>query len=57
MTTKFGTVYESHGIRKDVYYNMIYELLDFIKEKGLTTRQAQSLFIDSADAILDLKLE
>lgn len=57
MTTKYGTTYDSCGIREDLYYDMIYKLIDFAKEKGLTTRQAQKLFVDSADAMLDEKLE
>ena len=57
MTTKYGTTYNSCGIREDIYYDMIYELINFTKEKGLTTRQAQKLFIDSADAVLDEKLK
>ncbi|MEY8352615.1 hypothetical protein AALB39_04570 [Lachnospiraceae bacterium 54-53] len=57
MTTKFRTTYDSCGLREDLYYDLIYELINFAKEKELTTRQAQKLFIDSADAILDKKLK
>jgi len=57
MTTKYEFTYDSCGIMEDTYCDMICELINFTKEKGLTTRQAQKLFIDMADAVLDLKLK
>jgi|GEM_PF-5384969 len=57
ITTKFGTTYKSRGVEEEIYYEMIYSLINFAEEKGLTTRQAQNLFIDSADAVLDIKLK
>ena len=57
-TTKYGTSYESPtGLQEDNYYGMMYELIDYIKEKGLTTRQAQKLFIDCSDMVLDEKIQ
>ena len=54
--TKYGTGYEAPvGLSEDNYYDLMYELIDFYKIKGLTTRQAQKLFIDCADMILDVK--
>lgn len=55
--TKYGTSYEiPNGIKELNYYELMYQLIDLIKEKGLTTRQAQKLFIDCSDMLLDLKL-
>ncbi len=34
---------------------MMYDLIDYIKENELTTRQAQCLFTDCANIILDVK--
>lgn len=57
-TTKYGTSYESPtGLQEDNYYGMMYELIDYIKEKGLTTRQAQKLFIDCSDMVLDITID
>lgn len=53
---KYGKCYETpKGIQEDNYYELMYEFIDLAKEKGLTTRQAQSLFTDCADMILDVK--
>ena len=55
-TTKYGTGYEAPiGLPEDKYYDLMYELIDFCKIKGLTTRQAQKLFVDCSDMILDVK--
>lgn len=59
MTTKhskYGKGYETpNGLQEDNYYEMMYDLMDYVNKKGLTTRQAQSLFTDCADMILDVK--
>lgn len=56
-TTKYGTSYETPiGLQEENYYEMMYDLMDYIKEKGLTTRQAQKLFIDCADMVLDINV-
>lgn len=53
---KYGKVYDTpHGLQEDNYYEMMYDLMDYVNKKGLTTRQAQSLFTDCADMILDVK--
>jgi len=53
---KYGKAYNSPiGLQEDNYYEMMYYLMDYIKEKGLTTRQAQCLFTDCADMALDIK--
>ncbi len=44
------------GLQEDNYYEMMYDLMDYVNKKGLTTRQAQSLFTDCADMILDVNL-
>ncbi len=54
--TKYGTSYESPiGLNQDLYYEMMYEFINLVKIKGLTTRQAQKLFIDCSDMVLDIK--
>lgn len=54
--TKYGKGYETpNGLQEDNYYEMMYDLMDYVNKKGLTTRQAQSLFTDCADMILDVK--
>lgn len=54
--TKYGKSYDTPmGLQEDYYYEMMYDLMNYIKEKGLTTRQAQKLFTDCADMILDIK--
>ncbi len=53
---KYGKPYNTPiGLQEDSYYEMMYDLMDYIKEKGLTTRQAQCLFTDCADMVLDVK--
>lgn len=55
-TTKYGKGYDTPiGLEEDNYYEMMYDLIDYIKDKGLTVRQAQCLFIDCADMVLDTK--
>lgn len=54
--TKYGTSYEAPiGLQEENYYEMMYDLMNYVKEKGLTTRQAQKLFTDCSDMILDVK--
>lgn len=54
---KYGKAYDTPlGLQEENYYEMMYDLIDYVNKKGLTTRQAQSLFTDCADMILDVKL-
>lgn len=54
--SKYGKAYNTPtGLQEDNYYEMMYDLMDYINEKGLTTRQAQSLFTDCFDMVLDVK--
>lgn len=56
-TAKYGRGYETpQGISEDKYYEFMYEFIDLAKVKGLTIRQAQKLFVDCSDAVLDSKL-
>lgn len=56
-TTKYGKGYEApHGLTEDKYYELMYEFVNFTKVKGLTVRQAQKLFVDCSDIILDFKI-
>lgn len=53
---KYGKAYDTPlGLQEDNYYEMMYDLMNYVNKKGLTTRQAQSLFTDCADMILDVK--
>lgn len=53
---KYGKAYYTPtGLQEDNYYEMMYDLMDYINEKGLTTRQAQHLFADCFDMVLDVK--
>ena len=55
-TTKYGKGYETpQGLEENKYYELMYEFVDLAKVKGLTIRQAQKLFTDCADMILDIK--
>ena len=57
-TTKYGKGYETpQGLEENQYYELMYEMVDLAKEKGLTVRQAQKLFTDCADMVLDIKTE
>lgn len=60
MTTtisKYGKLYEHpNGMDENKYYELMYEFVDLAKVKGLTVRQAQKLFIDCADAVLNTDL-
>lgn len=54
---KYGKAYDTPlGLQEDNYYEMMYDLMNYVNKKGLTTRQAQSLFTDCADMILDVSL-
>ena len=54
---KYGKAYDTPaGLEEDSYYEMMYDLMDYVNEKGLTTRQAQKLFTDCTDMILDVKI-
>lgn len=53
-TTKYCKGYETpQGLEESKYYKLMYEFVDLIKEKGLTVRQAQKLFTDCADIVMD----
>lgn len=53
---KYGKAYNTPtGLQEDSYYEMLYDLMDYVNKKGLTPRQAQSLFTDCSDMILDVK--
>lgn len=55
-TAKYGKAYNTPtGLQEDNYYEMMYDLMDYVNRKGLTTRQAQNLFADCFDMILDVK--
>lgn len=55
-TAKYGKGYRTPtGLEEDNYYEMMYDLIDYIKQKGLTVRQAQQLFADCFDMVLDVK--
>lgn len=55
--TKYGKGYETpQGLEENKYYDLMYEFVDLAKVKGLTVRQAQKLFIDCADMVLDIKI-
>lgn len=53
---KYGKSYETPtGLQEDNYYEMMYDLMDYVCKKGLTIRQAQKLFVDCFDMVLDVK--
>lgn len=53
---KYGKAYNPPvGLQEDNYYEMMYDLINYVKRKGLTVRQAQNLFTDCFDMILDVK--
>ncbi len=55
--TKYGTSYTSPiGLSKEDYYELMYQQMEFIQKKGLTIRQAQKLFTNCADMVLDVKI-
>lgn len=55
-TAKYGKGYHTPtGLEEDNYYEMMYDLINYIKQKGLTVRQAQQLFADCFDMVLDVK--
>lgn len=57
MATKNEKCYETpNGLQEDDYYEMIHNLMNYINKKGLTVRQAQKLFTDCANMVLDTKI-
>ncbi len=53
---KYGKAYNTPiGLQEDSYYEMMYDLMDYVNRKCLTTRQAQHLFADCFDMVLDIK--
>lgn len=56
--TKYGTRYSAPiGVNELDYYELMYEFTNLAKEKGLTVRQAQILFRDCSDMILDAQMK
>lgn len=54
---KYGKIYDVPcGLQEDNYYEMMYDLMNYVNKKGLTTRQAQKLFVDCSDMVLDVKI-
>lgn len=45
------------GINQENYNKLIHEFVNLVKEKGLTVRQAQKLFSDCSDTLLDEKMQ
>lgn len=57
IVTKYGIAYNNPlGIDEEKYYELLYEFEDLAKAKGLTVRQAQKLFTDCADMVLESRL-
>lgn len=53
---KYGKAYNTPtGLQENNYYKMMYDLMNYVNEKGLTPRQAQHLFADCYDMVLDIK--
>ncbi len=53
---KYGKGYNTPiGLQEDNYYGMMYDLMDYVNSKGLTARQAQHLFTDCSDMVLDIE--
>lgn len=46
-----------HGIDSDKFYSIVKEFIDLAKIKGLTIRQAQTLFHVCSEYILDTKFD
>lgn len=42
------------GLSYMKYYNIVQEVLNLLKEKGLTIKQAQKVCIDTAEMLLDI---
>lgn len=54
--TKYGKVYNTPtGLQEDNYYEMMYDLMNYVNKKGLTVRQAQHLFTNCFNMVLDVK--
>lgn len=56
--TKYNESYKlPQGIDEKSFYALIDEFINIAKDKGLTIRQAQNLFISCSDAILDTNID
>ena len=56
--TEYGKNYEvPYDLTEDKYYESMCEFIDLVKEKGLTIRQAQKLFIDCSDMVLNTPMK
>lgn len=44
-----------HGMNSEIFYSIVKEFVDLVKIKGLTIRQAQTLFNVCSEYILDTK--
>ena len=54
MITNYKTGYTApNGLSEDDYCGLMNQLMEFVQSKGLTIRQAQKLFIDCSDMVLD----
>lgn len=55
--TNYKTGYTApNGLSEDDYCGLMNQLMEFVQSKGLTIRQAQKLFIDCSDIVLDIVL-
>lgn len=56
--TKYGNICKiPKDIEKEIYYEIFYQILDLVKEKELTAKQAQKLFSDCTDTIFYIHKE
>ena len=56
--TKYGSNYEvPFGLDENDYYDLMYDVIDWVKGKRLTVRQAQKLLKDCTDMLLDINIE
>ncbi len=52
---RYGLYYAPSGLSQEAYFEMLMQLDDFIKENGLTVKQAQNLFSDCIKMLLQSK--
>lgn len=53
--TKYKLYFAPFSLSQEIYFEMLLQLDDFIKEKGLTIKQAQDLFSDCIEMLLQSK--
>ncbi len=53
--TKYKLYMSPFNLSQEIYFEMLLQLDDFIKEKGLTIKQAQNLFSDCIEMLLQSK--